>query len=712
MNVSSRKSRLAASLANVMYTNAVYFPNKRIYQGDTPGMLNYGCVNHVYYAYANVALDGGVYLSDEWADLKAPVDGVQGGLGSLMHLKQKHPHLQVVLSIGGPEASGIYPTVAASVLLRDNFARSAQGLVDASGLDGIDIAWEYPNDAKQGRDFLALLAAIRMYLPEDRYILTVALPANKAILQFIDLRATADYVDHVNLMAYDFFGSWSSKTGHHAQLYAMSRDESSVASGVGYVMLQEFPPKKILLGIPVYGRSFLQAAGTGQSFNGGGGKDGTFEYNQLPRPGCKEMVDKRHLAAQCIGGDGGFVTYDNPETVGAKAAFCKQKGLETAWRHLNKPGNPNTCETKGQTTGKKTSPWPIKACLLQSVTLFCRPLFSNPLPIHEHLWLAVKDAICTFAEVLAVIRFTSPPHRPRPLCIMSQADRERSPSIKTGPGAAAHDTTAAAAAAAAPGTSPDDNGPEQSGSETRHDAAAAAAAAGPDVPPPRFEPLFTLLTNSTTNTTVHPRVHYVFSDDDPGVLASAATDPSQRALVVDLVPATSQQQAASQLRSTADHNASVAAATAAAAASSSAWDIAWASSLSPDFAVTASQLAVQQHGGEGNGALMLRVEGIEREPVDVGSGDAPVAGGGSSGSLRDSGGPGREDVDSLLDDFRRRMELLRKVVGENDRRREVLHRQAEEHHEQNQPPQQQHQQDSHPGLGAGNKGPLEEDDGK
>lgn len=77
-------------------------------------------------------------LSDEWADAGAPVDGVYGGLGSLMHLKQKHPHLQVVLSIGGGAASEIFPIVASSTLLRDNFARSALGLVEASGLDGID----------------------------------------------------------------------------------------------------------------------------------------------------------------------------------------------------------------------------------------------------------------------------------------------------------------------------------------------------------------------------------------------------------------------------------------------------------------------------------------------------------------------------------------------------------------------------------------------
>jgi len=46
-----------------MYTNAVYFPNSRIYQGDTPGMLNYSCINRVYYAYASVAPDGGVFVS-------------------------------------------------------------------------------------------------------------------------------------------------------------------------------------------------------------------------------------------------------------------------------------------------------------------------------------------------------------------------------------------------------------------------------------------------------------------------------------------------------------------------------------------------------------------------------------------------------------------------------------------------------------------------
>lgn len=35
-------------------------------------------------------------------------------------------------------ASEVFPSVAANTLSRDNFGRSARGLVEASGLDGID----------------------------------------------------------------------------------------------------------------------------------------------------------------------------------------------------------------------------------------------------------------------------------------------------------------------------------------------------------------------------------------------------------------------------------------------------------------------------------------------------------------------------------------------------------------------------------------------
>jgi len=47
----------------------------------------------------------------------------------------------------------------------------------------------------------------------------------------------------------------------------------------------------------------------------------------LPRGNTEERVDIQAVAAYCIGGDGGFVSYDNPETVRIKAEFVKSRGL-------------------------------------------------------------------------------------------------------------------------------------------------------------------------------------------------------------------------------------------------------------------------------------------------------------------------------------------------------------------------------------------------
>lgn len=56
------------------------------------------------------------------------------------------------------------------------------------------VDWEHPSDPEQGRNFLALLAAIRIHLPDERYLLTAALPAGRWALQNIDLYKAQDYL--------------------------------------------------------------------------------------------------------------------------------------------------------------------------------------------------------------------------------------------------------------------------------------------------------------------------------------------------------------------------------------------------------------------------------------------------------------------------------------------------------------------------------------
>ncbi|KAL7821919.1 hypothetical protein V8C26DRAFT_391387 [Trichoderma gracile] len=204
-------------------------------------------------------------------------------------------------------------------------------------------------------------------------------------------------------------------------------------------------------------------------------------------------------------------------------------------------------------------------------------------------------------------------------------------------------------------TETDDN-PNNNHPPTTTTAAAAAADRESDSASfPPFEPIFTLLTNTTTNTTVHPRVHYLFSDDDASAIFTAPqTDPLHRALVVDLAPPSEP---------------------------NGKWSVSWASSLTPDFAITSSQLSLQQHGSSGGAAaadngnentattsVMLRVEGVEREPVGSRPNSLPASG---------SGIVGRENVEQLVEEFRRRMGVLKKVVEEGERRKEAMARMNE-----------------------------------
>lgn len=190
------------------------------------------------------------------------------------------------------------------------------------------VDWEHPSTPTEGASYLSLLASLRSFLPSPTYTLTTALPAGAWALQHIPLALCAPHLDLLNLMAYDFAGPWTSQSGHHAQLFRpLGSADPSGAAAVDYVLRAGVPARKILLGIPCYGRSFLGVQGAGEPHTGHGGEEGTFEYNVLPREGALEGVDEGRVAAWCRGGDGGWVSYDNAVTVRAKAGWVRERGL-------------------------------------------------------------------------------------------------------------------------------------------------------------------------------------------------------------------------------------------------------------------------------------------------------------------------------------------------------------------------------------------------
>ena len=150
------------------------------------------------------------------------------------------------------------------------------------------------------------------------------------------LNGPSSVLDHVNIMAYDFAGSWTNgQSGHHASLHTPKRPHNafakrSIASITKYLTRdRKVDPAKVVMGIPVYGRAFAGVRGPGENFRRCSGSEGTYEYRDLPLPGAIEVVDKDIGAASCRaeGNELEWVSYDNPATVAMKTKYVTENQL-------------------------------------------------------------------------------------------------------------------------------------------------------------------------------------------------------------------------------------------------------------------------------------------------------------------------------------------------------------------------------------------------
>ncbi|KAH6615420.1 hypothetical protein B0J18DRAFT_437284 [Chaetomium sp. MPI-SDFR-AT-0129] len=226
----------------------------------------------------------------------------------------------------------------------------------------------------------------------------------------------------------------------------------------------------------------------------------------------------------------------------------------------------------------------------------------------------------------------------------------------------------------------------------------------PQQPQP-FAPVFALLdsvSHSSKRQTVHyPTVHYIFADDDPGILSAAlarhhngsnssgggsggsgsgdsvggyddtgvqggsGSRPADRGVILDMVPSPD----------------------------GLGYEVTWASSLTPDWAVTSAQVSQIEGdaGGGGRGGvgatglggnLVLRVEGVSLEPesssgfpVKASTSEVDLQGSGVSlrrepQQHRDRATPG--EYTGLIHEFEKGMSTLRKVVEAATARQRVL----------------------------------------
>jgi chitinase len=334
-----------------------YYTSWSIYQRDFQvADIPAAELTHVNYAFANLdAETGACKLGDIWSD--------DANFRYLGDLKQAYPHLKVLISVGGWTWSGGFSDAALTDASRRHLVESCidRFLVGRyEGIfDGIDIDWEFPvsgglpgNVARpeDRANYTLLMQEFRRQLDEleaesgRHYLLTIAAPAGADTYANIDLRVISQYLDWLNLMAYDFHGGRDKTTGFHAPLYASAADpggdDLNVHAAVQAYLAAGVPADKLVLGVPFYGRGWAGVPDVDQGLYQpvthlprGTWEQGAFDYKDL----ANNYVDLNgytrywHQEAKTpwlynpetqI-----FITYDDPESLALKAAYVQEWNL-------------------------------------------------------------------------------------------------------------------------------------------------------------------------------------------------------------------------------------------------------------------------------------------------------------------------------------------------------------------------------------------------
>ncbi len=281
---------LNASSTTNSYKIIAYYPEWGIYKTHNyylPSAIPFKKITHLHYAFATIK-DGKIAHFDKYASIQKIYENnssLRGNLGALKKLKQKHPHLSLIISIGGWTQSGNFHTVASTYKARNIFASSIIKYLREYSMDGVDIDWEFPtvyreanladNPFDQGsphanesekKTYTLLLQTLRKHLDiaskEDNktYQLSVAVSPIFAHIEQTQVKEYMQYVDYITLMTYNMHGSWDKITNHHTALYPhpCAFDTMNIQSVVNKFISLGVAPNKLIVGTPFFGRSWRE----------------------------------------------------------------------------------------------------------------------------------------------------------------------------------------------------------------------------------------------------------------------------------------------------------------------------------------------------------------------------------------------------------------------------------------------------------------------
>ncbi|XP_038977279.1 class V chitinase CHIT5-like [Phoenix dactylifera] len=306
-----------------------------------PSSINLSYFTHIYYAF--VELD-----NTSFELVVTPSDaGMLADFTATLHAHD--PPIKAMLSIGGGGGGeDTFASMATNFSTRSAFIKSTIAVAREYNLDGLDLGWEFPSNpekmaslgdlfmewrdaisreaAETGRPSLLLTSAVYF---ASHFFLTgstpISYPADKMAVS----------LDWINSMCYDYHGSWdTSETGAPAALYD---PKSNVSTSYGLTSWVEagIPPKKVVMGLPLYGRTWKLKDpadhGIGAPAVGiGPGTDGEMVYSLVvdfnTENNATQVHDEITVSVYSYAGTN-WIGYDDLWSVTRKIDFALEHGL-------------------------------------------------------------------------------------------------------------------------------------------------------------------------------------------------------------------------------------------------------------------------------------------------------------------------------------------------------------------------------------------------
>ncbi|PXY46303.1 glycosyl hydrolase family 18 protein [Flavobacterium hydrophilum] len=221
---------------------------------------------------------------------------VKGNFYDLKKLKEKYPHLKILISVGGWTKGQDLSPIAASPVARAALAADMANFITTYPfIDGFDIDWEYPlsggTDGTEivngspvppqkyspddNKNLVYLLKAMRQAMPNKLVTIAAGNNVRKVGSQYLgpnnrsQFGMTEDistYCDYITYFGYDLGGNWYDKTCYNAPLYASGNPNDPLYGATQSESLDEltnqflnvvgFPANKLIMGLPFYGKKF------------------------------------------------------------------------------------------------------------------------------------------------------------------------------------------------------------------------------------------------------------------------------------------------------------------------------------------------------------------------------------------------------------------------------------------------------------------------